>query len=131
VSRLDLADGLRLLHRASGGENLGHEAHLRFAWAVLDEADDAQDAERLGCLTIRHAAEMGGTPAKYHATVTIFWIRLLAHLRVTYPDVSSVTEMLVRYPPLGDTSLPESHWSNLDADEARAHWVEPDLIPIP
>jgi hypothetical protein len=119
MSRLDLADGLRLLHEASGGEYLGHEAHLRFAWAVLDEADDEEDASRLACLTIRHA------------TVTIFWIRLLQHLRETYPDVSSVAGMLERYPALGDSSLPKRHWSDLDADEARTRWVEPDLIPIP
>jgi hypothetical protein len=131
VSNLDLADGLRLLHEASGGEYLGHQAHLRFAWSLLDEADDQEDASRVACLTIRHAAEMGGTPAKYHATVTIFWIRLLQHLRDTNPDVSSVSEMLERHPPLGDSTLPERHWSNLDDDEARAHWVEPDLIPIP
>jgi hypothetical protein len=131
VSQLDLADGLRLLHEASGGEYLGHEAHLRFAWSVLDEAEDVEDAARLTCLTIRHAAELGGTPTKYHATVTIFWIRLLDHLRVTYPDVSSVADMLVQYPALADSSLPQRHWSNLDDDDARAHWVEPDLIPIP
>lgn len=131
MSNLDLADGLRLLHEASGGEYLGHQAHLRFAWSLLDEADDQEDASRVACLTIRHAAEMGGTPAKYHATVTIFWIRLLQHLRDTHPDVSSVSEMLERHPPLGDSTLPEKHWSNLDDDEARAHWVEPDLIPIP
>jgi hypothetical protein len=131
VSNLDLADGLRLLHEASGGEYLGHQAHLRFAWSLLDEADDQEDASRVACLTIRHAAEMGGTPAKYHATVTIFWIRLLQHLRDTHPDVSSVSDMLERHPPLGDSTLPERHWSNLDDDEARAHWVEPDLIPIP
>ena len=131
MSSLDLADGLRLLHEASGGEYLGHQAHLRFAWAILDEADDTEDASRLACLTIRHAAEMGGTPAKYHATVTIFWIRLLDHLRHTHADVSSVAEMVERHPPLGDSTLPERHWSNLDDDEARDHWVEPDLIPVP
>ena len=131
MSRLDVADGLRLLHQASGGEYLGHEAHLRFAWAILDEAEDCEDAERLACLTIRHAAELGGNPGKYHATVTIFWMRLLDHLRHEFPDVTSVSEMLGRYPPLGDSSLPERHWSNLGAEDARAHWVEPDLIPIP
>ncbi len=131
MSRLDLADGLRILHQASAGEYLGHEAHLRFAWAILDEAADCQDAERLTCLTIRHAAELGGNPAKYHATVTIFWIRLLDHLREEHPDVSSVAEMLDVYPPLGDSTLPERHWSNLNSPEARSHWVEPDLIPIP
>ena len=131
MSTLDLADGLRLLHEASGGEYLGHEAHLRFAWAVLDEADGVDDAVRVSCLTIRHAAELGGNPAKYHTTVTIFWIRLLEYLRQTHPDVSSVPEMLNRYPPLGDSSLPERYWSNLDSEATRTSWVEPDLIPLP
>ena len=131
MSDLDLADGLRMMHQAGEGGYFGHEAHLRFAWAALDEADDAEDAARVVCLTIRHAAEMGGNPAKYHATVTIFWIRILGHLRQEHPDVTSVGEMLNRYPPLGDSSLPERHWSNLDSEETRTSWVEPDLIPLP
>lgn len=131
MSALDLADGLRLLHQASGGEYLGHLAHLRFAWSLLEEAEDVADGERLACLTIRHAAELSGSPGKYHATVTMFWIRLLDHLRHQHPDVSSVDEMLEQYPPLGDVTLPRSHWSDLDSEEAKAHWVEPDLIPLP
>lgn len=131
MSDLDLADGLRLMQQAGEGGYFGHEAHLRFAWAVLDEADDAEDAARVVCLAIRHAADLGGNPAKYHATVTIFWIRLLEYLRRSHPDVSSIGEMLNRYPPLGDPSLPQRHWSNLDSEETRTSWVEPDLIPFP
>jgi hypothetical protein len=131
VSNLDLADGLRLMQEARRGEYFGHVAHLRFAWAVLEEADDAEDAARVISLTIRHASELGGNPMKYHVTVTIFWIRLLEHLRQTHPDVTSVPEMVDQYPPLGDPSLPERHWSNLDNEETRTSWVEPDLIPLP
>ena len=131
MSRLDLADGLRLLHQASRADYFGHEAHLRFGWALLDEADGVEDAWRVACLTIRHVTELGGTPAKYHATVTMFWLRLLAHLRAEHPDVTSVEQMLDRHPPLADSSLPRRHWSNLDSDEARTTWVEPDLVPIP
>jgi hypothetical protein len=131
VSSLDLADGLRMMHEAGEGGYFGHEAHLRFAWEVLDEADDVDDAARVTCLTIRHAADIGGNPAKYHTTVTIFWLRLLDHLRRTHPDVTSVEQMLDIYPPLGDPSLPERHWSNLDSEETKTSWVEPDLIPLP
>ena len=77
------------------------------------------------------AREIGGSPGKYHATVTLFWIRLLDNLRRTYPSVTSVDAMIEKYPPLGDPNLPRQHWSNLESDEARAHWVEPDLNPIP
>ena len=131
MSPLDLADGLRMMQLAGEGGYFGHEAHLRFAWAVLDEAEGSEDAERLACVTIRHAADIGGNPAKYHATVTIFWIRLLDHLRRSHPDVTSVGQMLDVYPPLGDPALPERHWSNLDSEESRTSWVEPDLIPLP
>lgn len=131
MSRLDLADGLRMMHGAGEGGYFGHEAHLRFAWAALDEADDLDDAARVVALTIRHASEISGNPMKYHATVTIFWIRMLEHLRRKHPDVTSVREMLQRHPSLGDPSLPERHWSNLDSEETRTSWVEPDLIPLP
>jgi hypothetical protein len=131
VSNLDLADGLRMMQQAGEAGYFGHEAHLRFAWTVLEEADDVEDAERVTCLTIRHAADIGGNPDKYHATVTMFWIRLLAHLREAHPDVTSVGQMLDVYPPLGDPSLPERHWSNLDSEESKTSWVDPDLIPLP
>lgn len=120
-----------MMQQAGEGGYFGHDAHLRFAWAVLDEADDVDDAERVACLTIRHAADIGGNPAKYHATITIFWIRLLDNLRRTHRDVSSVGQMLDVYPPLGDPSLPDTHWSDLDSEESRTSWVEPDLIPLP
>jgi hypothetical protein len=98
---------------------------------VLDETDDLEDAERIACLTIRHAADIGGNPAKYHATVTMFWIRLVEHLKRAHPDVTSVEQMLHVHPPLGDPSLPQRHWSNLDSEESRTSWVDPDLIPLP
>jgi hypothetical protein len=130
VSRLDLADGLRMLN-ATRSQYLDHKAHLRFAWAVLDEADDVDDAVRVVSLTIRHVAELGGNPGKYHQTVTVFWIRLIAHLREAYPDLKDVEQMLERYPAALDPGLPSRHWSDLDSPEARATWVEPDLIPLP
>ena len=130
MSRLDLADGLRILNATTDG-TLDHRAHLRFAWAVLDEAEDLDDAARVVSLTIRHVADLGGNPGKYHETVTVFWIRLLGHLRETYPDVPDVDQMLERYPEAGDPALPRRHWSDLDSPQARSTWVEPDLLPIP
>lgn len=130
MNQLDLADGLRMLE-ATRGEYLDHKAHLRFAWAVLDEAEDVDDAVRVVSLTIRHVAELGGNPAKYHETVTVFWIRLMAHLRDTYPDLENVEQLAERYPAALDPGLPTRHWSNLDTPEARTIWVEPDLIQLP
>lgn len=131
MSRLDLADGLRLVHSVGGDGEFGHREHLEFAWAVLDEADDLDDAVRLVSLTIRHLATLDGNPHKYHATITIFWLRFLDGLRKANPDVSSVTQMLVLQPDLGDSRLPEQYWSDLAGSETRRGWVEPDLRTLP
>jgi len=116
---------------ATRGDYLDHRAHLRFAWAVLDEADDIDDAVRVVSLTVRHVSELGGNPGKYHETVTVFWIRLMAHLRETYSDLENVEQMIERYPAALDPGLPNRHWSDLNSPEARTSWVEPDLIPLP
>lgn len=131
MSRIDLADGLRLIHAARGDERFGHEAHLRFAWSLLDEADRLADAERVACQTIRHAAELAGTPDKYHCTVTLFWIRLVDHVRRTHPEVALLTDAIETYPDLRNPHLPDRYWSDVDSEEAKTHWVDPDLAPMP
>jgi hypothetical protein len=131
MTRPDLADGLRLLNEAKTGEHFGHESHLRFAWALLDEATSVEDAEHVANLTIRHVAELAGNPGKYNCTVTIFWIRLLAHVRKMHEGVSTLDEALDAWPDLRDPHLPDRHWSDVNSEEAKGHWVEPDLIPMP
>lgn len=128
---MDLADGLRIIHGVEIEDHFGHIAHLRFAWALLDESSDVEEAEHVARLTIRHVAEVAGNPDKYHCTVTVFWIRMLAHVKEANPQLSSLDEALDAVPDLRDPDLPSRHWSNLDSTEARDHWVEPDLAPMP
>jgi hypothetical protein len=128
---LDLADGLRLIHQSADEDYFGHHSHLRFAWAVLDEASDVGEAERVVTNTIRHVTELNGNPSKYHHTVTVFWIQLLDHLRREHPEAADLDEMIEIYPDLDDPTLPNRHWSDLDSEAAKRTWVEPDLIPIP
>ncbi len=127
---LDLADGLRLLHLAKGDGYFGHQAHLRFGWSLLEEAADVEEAERVAALTIRHAAEVAGSPTKYHYTMTLFWIRMLARVRDEH-GITSLEEALEAHPELADARLPDRYWSNIDDEEARRRWVEPDLQPLP
>jgi len=131
MTELDLGDGLRLLNEVKTGDHFGHESHLRFAWALLDEASSVDNAEYVANLTIRHVAEVGGNPGKYNCTATIFWIRLLAHVRETNKGVTTLDEALEAWPALRDPHLPNRHWSNVDRAEAKQHWVEPDLLPLP
>ena len=131
MTELDLGDGLRLLNEVKTGDHFGHESHLRFAWALLDEASSVDNAEYGANLTIRHVAEVGGNPGKYNCTATIFWIRLLAHVRETNKGVTTLDEALEAWPALRDPHLPNRHWSNVDRAEAKQHCVEPDLLPLP
>jgi hypothetical protein len=127
---MDLADGLRLLHGTHDDGPFDHMAHLRFCWAVLEEAESVDEATSVVSLTIRHAAELGGTPDKYHETVTVFWVRLVDHVRQTYPGATTIEELCEVYPDLTEADLASRHWSNLEG-EARTTWIEPDLIPMP
>lgn len=130
MTRLDLADGLRLIHQVDTDDYFGHDQHLQFAWALLDETSDVSEAERVACLTIRHLAELAGNPGKFHHTVTVFWIRALGDARSEVPTPATLVGALARHPDLADPTTPERHWSDLDSLEARTTWVEPDLKPL-
>lgn len=129
MTALDLADGLRILDATKGKSRFGHEQHLRFGWALLDESTSCAEAEHVAAVTIRHAAELGGSPDKYHYTVTMFWIRVLDHVRGE--GAKTVDDAMARYPMLHDPRLPDRHWSNIDEPTAKREWVEPDLAPMP
>lgn len=131
MTALDLADGLRLIQSVPVEDHFGHAEHLRFAWALLDEAEDTGEAERVAKMTIRHVAELAGNPGKYNCTMTMFWIRVLANVRQQHEGVSSLKEAMRVFPPLADPHLHDKHWSNIESEEAKRQWVEPDLAPLP
>ena len=131
MSRLDLADGLRMLHHAGSDHSFGHAEHLAFAWSALDEADTVEEAIDVVSLTIRHAATLAGNPEKFHVTMTVFWVRMLEHVRAAHPGVTSVEDALAVFPDLADASLHDRHWSDINDEQARRQWVEPDLEPMP
>lgn len=130
MTQLDLSDGLRLLNEVAGEERFGHKEHLRFAWSLLDVAPTTAEAEHVASITIRHSAESGGNPDKYICTVTLFWIRVLAHIRSDHPRIG-LEESFVVFPSLVDPHLPPRHWSDVNDAVAKREWVEPDLIPVP
>lgn len=131
MTRLDLADGIRLIHQVKTETHFGHLQHLRFAWALLEEASSKEEAENVACLTIRHVAELAGNLGKYHHTVTVFWIRMLADARERNPSVKSLDDIVQRNPDLANPALPDEFWANVEAPAAKEGWVDPDLKPLP
>ena len=100
-----------------------HAAHLPYPEAL------AQMRVGLQRFLAHHGIAHG-----YHETLTVFWMRLLAHLRdeagAAGPLHERVNEVIGRY---GTMQPVYAHYrrETVFSDAAKAAWVEPDLHPLP
>ena len=114
-----------------------HRAHLTVAlwYATHYEAAEALDLVRAGILRLNAAHGVPTTPTRgYHETITRFYMRVVRHF-VEQEDgggdwAARANRFIQRY---GHRELPLRHYSEarLKSAEARAGWVEPDLLPLP
>lgn len=113
-------------------EQFHHRDHLRLAW-YLTRTLGPDEAARAITSGIRRFAAHYGHAAKYHETMTLFWVRLVAHLVACRPDLADFDTFLTAFPLLLDKDLPYRHWrrETMFSPPARAHWVEPDLLALP
>ena len=104
-----------------------HLAHVRVAWVYLNEAASVEDALARMRDAIRRFAAAAGASQKYHETVTVLWMRLLADVRAR-GAAGELADVLRTHPALADKELPLQYYTRerLFSDEARAAWVEPD-----
>jgi hypothetical protein len=88
-----------------------HAAHLRLALECLSSSPSLDAAIDRVAAALREQAAAAGHPEKYHHTLTVFWMRLIARLL--------------------DPNLPLQYYSRarLFSDAARHGWLEPDLDP--
>jgi hypothetical protein len=107
-----------------------HRAHLRMAWLYTRRLSAAEAVER-AALGIRRLAAAHGQHSLYHDTLTRAWVHLVASASAQEPSEPFDT-MLQRRPELLDKLLLLRYFSAglLWSDEARDHWVEPDLAPL-
>ena len=109
-----------------------HRDHLRLAWLMVRRHGPAK-AEAKVAEGIQHFAAVNGHAARYHDTMTRFWVRVVAHAVEQRPELEDFDAFLAAYPMLIDPSLPFRHWRReaMFTPEARAEWREPDLVPLP
>ena len=109
-----------------------HREHLRVAWLYLKSSDASRAAERMTSGIQRFANHHGATQ-KYHHTLTLAWMRLVAAALVEAPEDYSFGQFLAMHPELRDKNLLGKYYSRqvLDGAAAREGWVEPDLQPLP
>jgi hypothetical protein len=109
-----------------------HRDHLRLAWLVI-RRDGAGAAEDVVTAGIRRFATAHGHGDRYHETLTLFWVRLVAHAMQAASSAIAFENTLDAHPMLLDPHLPLRHWSRevLFAPEARSNWIAPDLVALP
>jgi hypothetical protein len=92
--------------------DFNHAAHLRLALDCLTRAPSFDAAAAEVAAILRGMAEAAGHPEKYHQTLTLFWMRMVARLL--------------------DKNLPLAYYSpeRLSSDAARTSWLDPDLQAI-
>jgi hypothetical protein len=109
-----------------------HREHIRVAWLYLNSSDASRAAERMASGILRFANHQGATQ-KYHHTITLAWMRLVAAALVETPEGETFEQFLAAHPELNGKDLLFTYYSKelLQTAAARERWVEADLQPLP
>ena len=109
-----------------------HADHIRLAWIYLGQLSAEEAAERIG-QAIRRFAAHNGVSQKYHRTITLAWMRLVAAARMGSPRVTRFEEFAELHPELLDMTNLKRYYTaeRLATVEARTAWVEPNLCDLP
>jgi hypothetical protein len=110
-------------------EDFHHASHLQVAWVYLAESSSMQQAANKMREALRRFAAAAGKPEKYHETITLFWLHLLAYAVSREKRLEDVVDA---NPQLLEKNLPLAYYSaeRLFSDEARTSFVLPDLKPL-
>lgn len=111
------------------GGRFGHREHLELAWRYL-QSGELPRARRQMAAAIRHVAQSHGQPDRYHHTITLAWLHLVA-VHVSRGPAPTFDEFIAANPELLTSDLLDHHFSRAALATARRAWVEPDLLALP
>jgi hypothetical protein len=108
-----------------------HADHIRLAWLCVNRYGTGRAEARL-LEGIRKFALHAGAPRKFHCTITIAWVRLVAMRPVRSKADVKFEDWIAKRPELLNKNLLNQYYSpeKLESLEARHGWVEPDLKPL-
>ncbi|MBS0186949.1 MAG: hypothetical protein JSS51_02700 [Planctomycetes bacterium] len=117
-------------------EEYTHRAHLIVAYLYLLQHPLAEATARMRAGIHRFNAAKGveNTPSGgYHETLTIAWMRVLHAAMQSYGPDLTPDAFLDNNPHLLARTLLRVFYSkdHISSPQARAHFVEPDLTPLP
>jgi hypothetical protein len=86
----------RALERGEvANENFHHASHLHVAWVYLSESSSVDEAASKMRATLRRLVAAAGKLEKYHETLTLLWVYLLALARAAAAN-KSLEELFMR-----------------------------------
>ena len=111
----------------------GHHRHMAVAlWYLAHHPyDEALERMRTG---LQRFLAHHGLAEGYNETLTVFWMRLLAHGLAAAPATAPLHErveaLIARW---GSMAPVDAHWhrETVLSPAARTAWVEPDREPLP
>lgn len=106
-----------------------HRDHIRLAWIYFRRYGETEGTRRIADSIQRFAAHAGKSE-KYHHTITVAWMRLVASAGRS--EDGDFDAFLRRFPELLDKSALKKFYSDavLNSEMARTAYVEPDLWPF-
>lgn len=122
----------RALERGEiANQDFHHALHLHVAWVYLNESSSIREAAGKMRDTLRKFAAAAGKLEKYHETITLFWIHLLARVHLA-ANGKELKEIVHQDPRLLEKNFPLVYYSRevLFSERARTSWIEPDLKPF-
>lgn len=111
-------------------EAFSHRGHLTLAVWYLNNSSPAQAIELMRAGLLQFLNHHGIGSAKYHETLTIFWIKTVrSALDKLDPRLSLLEMTNTVMERFADSRLVLEYYSSelLGSDEAKHGWVEPDL----
>lgn len=131
MNRSDEEFLLALETGALPNQQFRHRDHLRAAWLYVEQRGPV-DATAAMLNTIRTFAAHHGHSVKFHTTMTIAWVKLVAFHARCHPN-RAFTDFLEINRALLDKDLLLRFYTptRLFSEEARLQWVEPDVRLLP
>jgi hypothetical protein len=112
-----------------------HEAHIRVAWLYLKAYEESTALQLVRTGIKRFNDRVLKKALAYHETITVAFIRLIAHERDLLEPDHTFEDFKLNAGDLLDrklTALFKYYRSKtLHSEQARAHFVAPDLCPLP
>ncbi|RJG16944.1 hypothetical protein [Massilia cavernae] len=114
-------------------DQFNHAGHIRLAWIHL-QRHDFDGAVEGTCRGIRAYATHLGATSKFHHTITVALLHLLRAGGATDRNLSWYQFVNANQALMHNARAALAlHYSDarINSDDARQHFVEPDLAPLP